>query len=117
MKKASSPDTLLTHRPGWRGCGAIVDLPDWPTGGFCGEVGVICLDCHVSEFGKVDSRRWFAWFNYARMKMREIAAVAVDSASGQAQRIAATWLRDFEIDLAVAKKIDLAVAKKEEDKK
>jgi hypothetical protein len=44
-----SPDTLRTHQPGWRGCGSLVALPDWPTGGVCGEVGVICMDCHRGD--------------------------------------------------------------------
>lgn len=44
-KVEPSPETKRTHHPGWRGCGALLQLPRWPTGGFCGEPGMICATC------------------------------------------------------------------------
>ncbi len=44
-RAAPSVDTARTHKPGWRGCGTLLELPDWLTGGFCGEPGKICADC------------------------------------------------------------------------
>lgn len=44
--------------------------------------------------------RIIAWLNHAKMRMQEIAD------GGDGKRIATTWLRDFEIDLSVAKKED-----------
>lgn len=44
--------------------------------------------------------RIIAWLNYARSKMQEIAD------GGDGKKIATSWLRDFEIDLHVAKKDD-----------
>jgi hypothetical protein len=44
-RSVPSVDTARTHQPGWRGCGALLELPAWPTGGYCGEPGKICAVC------------------------------------------------------------------------
>lgn len=44
--------------------------------------------------------RIIAWLNHARYKMKEIAD------GGDGKQIAVDWLRDFEVDVAVAKKED-----------
>ena len=49
VRVAPSPETLRTHLPGWQGCGALLELPEWPTGGVCGEPGMICVGCVVSR--------------------------------------------------------------------
>lgn len=48
-KVEPSPETKRTHHPGWRGCGALLRLRDWPPGGSCGDRGMICAVCAACE--------------------------------------------------------------------
>lgn len=51
--------------------------------------------------------RVFGWLNYARMQMKEIAE------GGDGKKIASDWLRDFAIDVEVARKEDEQIPRSE----